>query len=159
MAIRKLPSDAFSYYLGLGVERSYQAVADHYGASKTAVANLAHRENWQGRLLEVERKARQNSDEKAVETLADLNSRHLKMLRTVQGKALEDLRGLSLETGMDCARALDLSIKAERFLGEPTEATRPTSRPSSSASTSGGSCGRSRGRRTTSLRRLAAVPP
>lgn len=122
MAAQRLPQDAFEYYFALGPGRSYRAVADHFDSSKTAVANRAARENWQARIAEREMKAREKLDEKATETLADLNGRHLKMLRTIQAKALEGLRGLALETGMDCVRALDLSIKGERLiLGEPTE--------------------------------------
>ncbi len=37
----KIPPDAFQYYLGRGAERSYQKVADHYGASKRAVTKVA----------------------------------------------------------------------------------------------------------------------
>lgn len=124
MSTKKLPTDAFEFYFGLGPGRSYRAVADHFGCSKTTVGNTSIRENWAARIADRERKAREKLDQKATETLADLNSRHLKMLRTIQAKALEGLKRLSLETGMDCVRALDLSIKGERLvLGEPTERT------------------------------------
>jgi hypothetical protein len=52
MAGRKLPADAFEFYFGLGIERSYQSVADHYGCSKTAVSKAARRENWQAKITE-----------------------------------------------------------------------------------------------------------
>ncbi len=124
MPPRKLPPDAFEFYFGLGPNRSYRAVADHFGSSKTAVANLATREDWRTRISERERKAQEKVEEKAVEALADLNGRHLKMLRTIQAKALEGLKNLSINTGMDCVRALDMAIKGERLvLGEPTERT------------------------------------
>ena len=124
MPSRKLPPDAFELYFSLGLERSYQAVAEHYGCSKTAVSKAARRDNWQGKIVEREKKAHEANQEKAIETLQDLNARHLKMLRTIQGKALEGLRSLPLSTGMDCVRALDLAIKGERLvLGEPTERT------------------------------------
>ena len=42
----KIPPDALEYYLGLGPDRSYQKVADHYGVSKRAVTKLAARERW-----------------------------------------------------------------------------------------------------------------
>ena len=51
---KKIPTDAFDYYFSLGPSRSYQAVAEKYGASKRAVVGVAKRENWQKRLLEVE---------------------------------------------------------------------------------------------------------
>jgi len=124
MAERKLPPDAFEFYFGLGIERSYKALADHYGCSKTAVSKAARRENWQAKITEREKKAHEANQEKALETLQDLNARHLKMLRAIQGKALEGLRSVPLSTGMDCVRALELSIKQERLiLGEPTDRT------------------------------------
>ena len=38
---RKLPDDAFEYYFGLGMERSYQAVATNYGVAKKTVSARA----------------------------------------------------------------------------------------------------------------------
>jgi hypothetical protein len=122
MSTRKLPGDAFEYYFALGPGRSYRAVADHYGTSKTTVGNAATRENWAGRITERERKAREAADQKAAETLADVNDRHLRMFRTIEAKALEALRAMSLERASDAVRALDIAIKGERLiLGEPTE--------------------------------------
>ena len=57
----KIPPDALQYYLGLGLDRSYQKVADHYGVSKRAVTKLAARERWQDKVIELERKAREGS--------------------------------------------------------------------------------------------------
>ena len=92
---RKLPpEDAFTFYLGLGLGRSYQAVADHFEASKGAVTALAKKEGWQARLAKIEREARGKADEKAVESLEQVNERHLKIARALQGKALEALRGM-----------------------------------------------------------------
>jgi transposase len=120
MSARKLPEDAFDFYHALGAGRSYRAVAKHYGCSKTAVANAARREDWESRIAERERKTRERVEEKTIETLADIRTRHLKMVRTIEAKALEGLRQLRLETGMECVRALDLALKAERvILGEP----------------------------------------
>ena len=119
---RKIPPDAFSYYFSLGTGRSYQAVAEHYGVSKRAVSNMAEREGWQARLTELERKARDRVDEKAVETLEDMNSRHLKVLRFIQNKAIEALKAMSIESAMDAVRAYGLSLDKERTIrGEPNE--------------------------------------
>ncbi len=119
---RKIPPDAFSHYFSLGTGRSYKAVAEHYGVSKRAVANLAERENWQARIAELERKAREKSDEKAVETLEDRNNRHLKVLRFIQNKAIETLKATPLESAMDAVRAFAMTIDKERtILGEPSD--------------------------------------
>ena len=119
---RKLPVEAFEVYVGQGIGRSYQAVADHYSVSKGTVTALAKKDDWQARLVKVEQKARSRSDEKAVETLQQVNERHIKASRVVQMKALETLRSMSLGSAMEAVRALDLGLKAERLvIGEPTE--------------------------------------
>lgn len=119
---RKIPPDAFAFYISLGVSRSYQAVATHFGVAKASVTKLATKEGWQRRVGEIETRARAASDERAVETLEAVNGRHLKAMRVVQGKALEALRTMSLADAMDAVRALDMAIRQERLiLGEPTD--------------------------------------
>ncbi len=118
----KIPPDAFEYYLGLGPGRSYGSVAEEYSVTKRAVTKLAARGKWQERILEIERKARRASDDKAAETLEQMNDRHLKSLRVIQGKALEALKAMPLNTAMEGARCLDLGIKQERVIrGEPSD--------------------------------------
>lgn len=121
---RKLPKDAFDVYMSLGPGRSYKAVADHFGVSKRAVTNRATKEKWQERATEIETKARQGAEQRLVETLEDMNTRHLKSLRVVQARAIEALRGMPLQSAMEAVRALDLSIRQERLIrGEPSERT------------------------------------
>lgn len=121
---RKLPKDAFDVYMSLGPGRSYQAVADHFGVTKRAVTNLATKERWQQCATELETKARQGAEQRLVETLEDMNTRHLKSLRVVQARAIEALRGMPLESAMEAVRALDISIRQERLIrGEPSERT------------------------------------
>ena len=117
---RRLPPDAFAYYLGLGVGRSYQATANHFSASKQAVVNLANKEDWPRKLLEAERRVGEAAAKKAEESIEAMNERHLRSLRAIQSKALESLRSLALDTAMDAVRALDLAIRQERVIrGEP----------------------------------------
>ncbi len=117
---RRLPPDAFAYYLGLGVSRSYQTVADHFGVSKQAVVALAGKEGWVERLVQAERRIGASAEKKAEESISTMNDRHLRSLKAVQGKALEALRSLALDTAMDAVRALDLAIRQERVIrGEP----------------------------------------
>lgn len=124
MSNRKIPPDAFFYYVGLGPGRSYQAVADRYQVTKRAVVNLAVRERWQERVDELERQARQSANEKALETLEDMNERHLKMLKVVQSRALEALKNYSLDSASAASRALESSIRQERVIrGEPGDRT------------------------------------
>ena len=120
----KLPHDAFQRYFSLGPTRSYQAVADAFGVSKKSVTNRATAERWQDRLAILEEQARQNTEQKALETLDAMNDRHLKSLRVIQGKSLETLKNLPLNSAMDAVRALDLSIRQERTIrGEPGDRT------------------------------------
>lgn len=121
---KKLPKEAFEHYVSLGPDRSYQAVADHYGITKRAVTNRAAKEGWQERVAEIETKARRNAEQRLVETLEDMNSRHVKSLRIVQARALEALRNMPLETAMEAVRALEIGIRHERLIrGEPSERT------------------------------------
>lgn len=121
---RKLPADAFNFYLGLGATRSYEAVAKQYRVSKRSVTSLAVKEHWQQRIAEAERKARERSDEKAVETLEEMNDRHLSTMKFVQKKALETLRTMPIASAMDAVRALTLGVDRERLIrGEPTDRT------------------------------------
>lgn len=123
MAI-KLPKDSFEFYVGLGPDRSYQAVADHFAVTKRAVTNRARKEQWQQRVAEIEAKARQGTEQRLVETLEDMNTRHIKSLRIVQARALEALRSMPLQTAMEAVRALDVGIRQERLIrGEPSDRT------------------------------------
>ena len=121
---RKLPPEAFDHYLELGVDRSYQAVAERYGVSKVAVVQRAKRDRWQERLRELEKKAREQADKKAVETLEAVRERQLKAARIVQARALEAMRILPPERAIKAAAALQIAWKHELLLlGEPTERT------------------------------------
>ncbi len=124
MAHRKIPQDAFTFYVSLGTSRSYQKVAEKYGVTKRAVVNLGAREKWQAQVAELERKARERANDKTSESMDAMNERHLKSARIVQGKALEALRGTPLETAMAAVKALDTGIRQERLIrGEPSDRT------------------------------------
>lgn len=124
MSQGKLPADAFEYYVALGPDRSYQAVGDHYGITKRAVTDRASRDRWQERLQRIEDEARQRSDERIVESLEQMNERHLKTLQVIQRKALETLRSMGLNSAMEAVRALDICIQKERLIrGEPSDRT------------------------------------
>ena len=97
-------------------------MAEHYSVSKRAVSNMAERENWQSRLADLERKARDKADEKALETLDEMNGRHLKVLRFIQSKAIETLKAMPIESAMDAVRAYGQTLDRERTIrGEPSE--------------------------------------
>lgn len=115
----KLPADAFSFYVSLGPQRSYQAVADKYGVSKRTVTNTASRDKWQARVIELEAKSRQRTEEQILETLDELNERHLKIARFVMSKGLEALRSMAIVSVADALRAVEQGLKYEREVRAP----------------------------------------
>ena len=107
---RRVPQDAFDYYVSLGAERSYQAVADHYGVTKRAITKVAAREGWAKRLEKIEREARESSDRKLAETIEETRSRHLRTLRAMNARAISALQ--QYET----CPPFDSSLEAEATL-------------------------------------------
>ena len=119
---KKIPPDAFSYYYSLGPTRSFAAVGTELGVSKQAIAKVAKTERWQERTEEIDRAAQEKVDRRLAESVEEMGERHLRMLRVVQGKALETLKAMPLSTAMEAVRALDLTIRQERLIrGEPTD--------------------------------------
>ena len=112
----KLGPDAFDLYIGLGPSRSYEAVAQHFGASKKAVSKRATKERWQERLAEIEHNAAADADKKATESIKGIISRHLKLARWIQARAIETLKEAPLRSTADALRALEFSLKEERHL-------------------------------------------
>jgi ERCC4-type nuclease len=120
----KIPPDAFEYYVSLGQKRSYEAVAERYQVSKRSVVKRAKREGWQGRILELEARAREKATEKAGETIEEVRLRHLKTFRAVGMKALEGLKAMHFTTVMEVLKGLELSARQELLaFGEPSERT------------------------------------
>jgi len=118
----RIPAGAYEDYLALGTERSYQALADRYGVSKTAIVKRAKRDQWQNRLAELEHQAQQIAEQKAVDEMGAVRERHLKEARFLQARALQALKDLPPEKGIRAAAALGIAWRHELLiLGEPTE--------------------------------------
>jgi hypothetical protein len=118
----KLPLDAYEYYYTLGPKRSYQLVAEYYQVSKRAVAKRALKENWQEKIAARETRIRDNVEKKADESLEEMMDRHLRQVKAIQGRALEALRKMPLNTAMEACRALGQGMAEERKLrGEPPD--------------------------------------
>ena len=121
---RKLPTDAFEYYFGLGTARSYVAVAEKYGVAKQTVTTAAKREDWQRRVTDRERQVQAGVEKKAVESIEAMRERHMRLLKAIQGKAIQALQQLPLDTAFQAVRALALTIEQERVIrGEPGDRT------------------------------------
>jgi len=120
---RKIPDDAFQQYVAMGPERSYQALANRFKCSKRAVARCATRERWTQRIKDIEREAQREADAQLVDAMREMHGRHLKTIKAIQGKAVEALRSMPLDSGMEAVRALEAAIKLERLItGEASNA-------------------------------------
>ena len=121
---KRLPPDAFAFYVTLGAARSHQAVADHFKVHKRTVVRTADRENWADRLAAVEKEAREASDKHLAKDLGEQRLRHRKMLTAMASRAARALQEFPLTSGMEGIKAAELVIKLERLLsGESTERT------------------------------------
>jgi hypothetical protein len=114
--VPRMPSDSFERFVALGPGRSYAKLAAALGTSKRSVVARASKEGWSGRLARIEAEARQQHDARAAEDLRAINERHLKMVRAVQGRAIEALRTMPMGNAVAAARALDVAVKLERVI-------------------------------------------
>ncbi|MCC7171376.1 MAG: hypothetical protein IT459_13090 [Planctomycetes bacterium] len=112
---RKLGLEAFQYYFSLGDGRSYEAVAVHFGVSKTTVVNTAKRENWQTNVESMERAARSALEKRAVDEAVAMKERHAKLARLAAAKGAEHLAQGRIEKTSDALRALKLGMDEERL--------------------------------------------
>ena len=122
--MKRLSPDAFSHYVELGPERSYEAVARRYGVSKQTVVSHAAKERWQERLREAEANAREVANKKAADTLAEVKERQLMEARILEHRALDALKTLPPEKAAKAAMMLNIAWKHELLLlGEASERT------------------------------------
>ncbi len=120
--MQRLPPESFEFYVSLGTERSYRAVAEKYGVSKRAVVDHARTECWIERLQRIEAEARERSEQRLVETIEEQRTRHLKTLRALHGRAIEALRTHTLDSCMEAAKVIEMVVKLERLItGEPSQ--------------------------------------
>ena len=89
----RIPDEAFDFYLSLGPERTYEAVAAHFGASLGGVKKVALRESWQARLAEIEDEVQARLDKRFADEVEEARDRHLKTVRAMMGRAFDPLRG------------------------------------------------------------------
>ena len=120
----KIPDSAFDFYVALDPTRRYEQVAAHFDASKRGIVKKAGAERWQERLAEIDRQVQDRNDNRLVNEIDDMRTRHLKTVRAMLGRAIKGLREFPITTGMDAIRAADMTIKLERLiLGEASERT------------------------------------
>lgn len=125
--MKRLPPQSFDDYVALGPERSYESVAKKYGVSKATVVRHAEKHEWQERLREAERTAREQTSKRAVETLQAVKDRQLQEARILEHRALEALKSLPPEKASKAALMLQIAWRHELLLlGEASERTELT---------------------------------
>ena len=112
--MKKIPSNAFDFYVSLGPRRSYEAVAARYRVSKRAVTRCAAREGWQGRLADLE--ALDGAREDPGETRKTLEA-----LRELQRKAVAAIESLTFRSAGEALDAIEAALRLEHLiLSTPT---------------------------------------
>ena len=120
--MNRVPSNAYDVYLEMGEGRSYQALADHFEVSKTAIVKRAKKEKWRERIARLEEEARKRVEEQAIDEMQLVRERQLKGSRLLQSRALQVLKDEPPARGIRAAAALNIAWKHELLiLGEPTE--------------------------------------
>jgi uncharacterized protein YdaU (DUF1376 family) len=84
--------------------------------TKRAVAFCADREDWQKRIREEESKHREKAEKQAAESNKTVRQGQLKVLRFIQGKAIEALKDMSITSAVDAAKVYTLALDKERQL-------------------------------------------
>lgn len=120
---RKLDDDAaFAYYVSLGDDRSFRAVARQFKVCPRSIRNAARRGDWGIRLDRIEKEARERMEQRLVETRVETRERHLRMLRAMATRGLQALQRHELGSAIEGVRAISEAIKLERvILGEPSD--------------------------------------
>ena len=110
-------------YVNLGWRRSYSKLAKKYGCTLRAIYKRARIEGWQDRLEKIllQAKERAPTDADLVDSVVQMNARHIAMLRRAQVKAIEAISEQPMEGGGKAVLALYRAIRGER-LGLPSVA-------------------------------------
>lgn len=121
--VTKVPEDAFAFFVALGSGRTYDEVAKRYQVSKRTVTRAAAREKWTERLVGIEERTRQLTDERLVDTLHERDMRHRRIVMAMAARAAKALQTHELTSCMEGAKVAELAIKLERLISsQPAEA-------------------------------------
>lgn len=115
--------EAFVYWVTLGQGRSLASVASEFGVATARVQQEAEKAEWQARLDALEGR----TSPAAIDAeLAEMDERHLKMIRAIQGRAIEVLAKTPMKTSAEAVRALDVAMNQERSVrARQAEARQP----------------------------------
>lgn len=107
--------EKFMFWVGLGADRSYKAVATELNLPVSTVVNHARKANWVARLAEATAKGNQLTLDAMSETIAEVQEKHVRELVTLREAAFERLQSrLSNLDDKDVLKLYLESLKAER---------------------------------------------
>lgn len=121
MSRNRLPPEAFEFYVGLGAQRSYQAVAKHYGVSKRSVSKLATKERWQERFESIVAAVRTEKVGEGAVADADIDAKHAMRMATMQDALYDMVTPSRMKTiigSLIMAAVQNGNVGAARFLVE-----------------------------------------
>jgi hypothetical protein len=121
MSQSRLSKEAFEYYVGLGADRSYQAVARHYGTSKRSVATLAKKERWQERLEALVAAVRSGRVDETTKAEFDVDAKHANRMASMQDALFDMVTPSRMKTiigSLIVAAVQKGDVGAGRFLVE-----------------------------------------
>jgi len=120
----KLPEDAFAFYVALGTDRSYDAVAAHFQVNRRTVVRGAARDRWAERLEAIEQTTRALNDAKLAGEIHEMHMQHNKLLKAMASRVASALQSYQLTSAMEGLRGAEIVIKLQRTIaGEPAEKT------------------------------------
>ncbi len=114
----------FAAWVSAGNSRSLTLTASQAGVSPSDLISHAKKFGWQQKLVGILNRARAHNEDALVETIVDLNNRHLKLLRLMGKKAEQFLTAFPIDKPADAIKAAMLSIEGERTIlgiGDKTE--------------------------------------
>lgn len=122
MVNRKIDDEeAFKFWVSLGDTRSLAKVAKEFHIRRRGIQKCSIRNQWSKRLAAIDAAARKRADELLIETRAEIQARHLRMLKAVATRGIQALQKQELETAMEGVKAIEAAIKLERVIhGEAT---------------------------------------
>lgn len=115
---------AFEYWYRLS-PRLMEPVAKKFGVAVSSISNWSAAFGWQLRARDRDLEVRAKTDEKAIETLAQVNVRHIRDAQLIQFEAKKHLIRAKKGSFKDSVLALKEGILLERLAkGEATEITK-----------------------------------
>lgn len=117
------PSGSFEFWISeTGGNRKINALAKEYGVCHNTASGWIKDGRWNIRAEKIDAIVNKKTDSELVETLAQMNMRHVEDCRALWEKAAQFLADKPIKSTQDALKALELSSKIERLArGESTE--------------------------------------